>query len=248
MAAGPFVPFGAQHGVAVAIVLIAATALVVVMRRATTGRPPGSARLDRAIRWGLAIGCVGIEVSELVRRMVFSGASLRSTLPLNLCDASILIGPVVLLTAHRRLYELLYFWGIGGALQALATPIVTRGFPDPRCLGFFLGHGLVLSSALYATVVLRLRPVPRSILRVWLITTAYGLAMVPVNHWLGTNYLFVLRKPDTPSLLDLMGPWPWYLATLSGVAFLVLLICYLPFSLKDQAGRRGQLGSPSAFR
>ena len=38
-------------------------------------------------------------------------------LPLHLCDVSLFLAPVVLLTGNRRLYELLYFWGLGGALH-----------------------------------------------------------------------------------------------------------------------------------
>ena len=28
---------------------------------------------------------------------------------------------------------------------------------------------------------------------------------------LGSNYMYSMRKPETASALDLMGPWPWYL-------------------------------------
>jgi len=145
-------------------------------------------------------------------------------------------------------YELLYFWGIGGALQAIATPILGWGFPDPSCIAYFLGHGLILATALYATAVMRLRPVPRSILRVWLLTNAYALAIIPLNLALDTDYLFLMWKPATPSLLDLMGPWPWYWATLDIAALVVILLCYAPFFVLDRSRRRRRLGVPGDFR
>ena len=77
-------------------------------------------------------------------------------------------------------------------------------------------------------------PGPRSILRVWLITVAYGLVMLPVNHVLDTNYLFIAYKPLTPSLLDWLGPWPWYLLTLQPVIVVVMALCYLPFWWSDR--------------
>ena len=81
---------------------------------------------------------------------------------------------------------------------------------------------------------MRLRPIPHSILRVWLITNAYALVIIPLNKALGSNFLFLARKPATPSLLDLLGPYPWSWASLELVAVLVMLLCYLPFFLRDR--------------
>jgi hypothetical integral membrane protein (TIGR02206 family) len=43
------------------------------------------------------------------------------------------------------------------------------------------------------------------------VTVGWGLVMLVFNQFSGTNYMFVSRKPDNPSLLDIMGEWPWYL-------------------------------------
>jgi uncharacterized membrane protein YwaF len=45
----------------------------------------------------------------------------------------------------------------------------------------------------------------------------------------GGNYMFLARKPDTPSLLDYLGTYPWYLLSLDGVAVVFFLLLYLPF-------------------
>jgi hypothetical integral membrane protein (TIGR02206 family) len=193
--------------------------------------------VNRVVRWALAVGCLVSEGTLLAWWAWAEDVPLRYLLPLHLCDLALLIAPVALLTANRFAYELLYFWGIGGAIQALLTPNITTGFPGFRCMFFFLAHGLLVASALYATVVMRLRPTGWSVLRVWLVTNAYGLLILPVNYALDTNYLFIMRKPPTPSLLDLMGPWPWYLVVLDVVALLVLSLCYLPFFVRDRWGR-----------
>jgi hypothetical integral membrane protein (TIGR02206 family) len=42
-------------------------------------------------------------------------------------------------------------------------------------------------------------------------TLVWGVAMFVFNDLTGADYGFVNGKPPNPSLLDLMGPWPWYL-------------------------------------
>ncbi len=47
------------------------------------------------------------------------------------------------------------------------------------------------------------------------------------------RYFFICHKPPTASLLDLMGPWPWYLIPLSLVAVLMFLLFYSPYAIGD---------------
>jgi uncharacterized membrane protein YwaF len=38
-----------------------------------------------------------------------------------------------------------------------------------------------------------------------------------VNWAIGSNYMFIARKPDTPSLIDVLGPWPLYIIWLEPI-------------------------------
>ena len=40
-----------------------------------------------------------------------------------------------------------------------------------------------------------------------------------VNLVTGGNYMFLRIKPTTGSLLDYLGPYPWYILSLEGVSF-----------------------------
>jgi len=53
------------------------------------------------------------------------------------------------------------------------------------------------------------------------------------RHPSESNYMFIAHKPDTPSLLDVLGPWPWYILSAEAVGLAVGLLLYLPFALRD---------------
>jgi hypothetical integral membrane protein (TIGR02206 family) len=42
------------------------------------------------------------------------------------------------------------------------------------------------------------------------VTVTWAVVAFGLNNWLGTNYGFLNGKPDNPSILDLLGPWPFY--------------------------------------
>ena len=55
-----------------------------------------------------------------------------------------------------------------------------------------------------------------------------------INFSLGSNYMWIARKPDFPSLIDHLGPWPWYILSMVALGFGICLILYLPFIVRDR--------------
>ena len=177
----------------------------------------------RIVRLGLAaaLGLAILGYSLLLARQ--GPFSWRALLPLHLCDMLILVAIVALVTRAPLAFELLWFWGGGGALLAMLTPIVTRGFPDPQFLIFFGFHAGVVASAWVLAAGCGLRPRPRAAWRTFFLTGAYAIFVGLVNLRLDTNYMFLRRKPATPTLLDWLGPWPWYIVAGAGLALVTFL-------------------------
>ncbi len=163
---------------------------------------------------------------------------LGSGLPLHLCGMAIVISPILLMTNRFPLYELVYFWGLGGAIQALLTPdIGEHGFPHFRYFQFFVSHGLIILAGLYMTWVGGMRPTQRSIWKTWVITNIYMVPIALFNLVFDGNYLFICYKPEAGSIMDLFGPWPWYILVLEVVAIVSFYIYYAPFAVMDLVRR-----------
>lgn len=132
----------------------------------------------------------------------------------------------------------MYFLGIGGATQALLTPDAgIYGFPHFRFFQVIISHGAIVTAAIYMTFVDGYRPYRASLGRVALWGNIYMVVVGLINWVLGSNYLFIARKPDTPSLIDLLGPWPWYILSLELVALVLCLLLYLPYLIRDRKDR-----------
>ncbi len=153
-------------------------------------------------------------------------------LPCHLCDVASIIGGYALLTRNRFACELLYFWGLAGTLQGLLTPALTLDWPHPRFYVFFALHSGVVVAALYVVFGLGLIPRKGAVLRAlaWLVVYTAVAALVDLAVGADTaNYGFLCRKPPNPSLLDHLGPWPWYVGSLGLVALVTFSVLDLPF-------------------
>jgi len=201
----PFRLFGLDQLAALAATGAAAFALV---RRARRNPAP------RVLRFGLAAVLAAAASGWLAFVHARYGLSLWDLLPLHLCDFLILVAVWALVTLRPLACELLYFWS-AGTLLAMVTPDLGVGFPHPAFVAFFTLHGAVVVSAALVVFGLGRRPRPGAAWRAFGATLAYAGVVALVNLAFGTNFLFLCRKPDEPTLLDAFGPWPAYLGTVA---------------------------------
>lgn len=158
-------------------------------------------------------------------------------LPLQLCDMAIFVAAAALWTRHPLLVEVTYFWALAGTIQALLTPDLPQPFPTYPYFQYYIAHGGVVAAALVLVVGLRIYPRRWAVAWVAGITLAYAAFVGIVDAITGADYMFLLAKPPSPTLLDALGPWPWYIlsATALGVAlFLVLDAPFWPRRLRER--------------
>jgi hypothetical integral membrane protein (TIGR02206 family) len=232
--------FGPPHLVVLGLVLVINLALVPLRHVLGEGG-------RRAFRLGLAVLMGVAFLAHVAWRMRMGFWDVRVDLPLHLCDLTTLLSLVLLITRSRWLYDFVYFLGVGGAIQALVTSNVgIYGYPHLYFVTSMFLHGGIITTGIYFTVVEGFRPTWRTLARVAAWMFAYTVVIFGLNLLIGSNYLFIAHRPEFPSLIDELGPWPWYVLGLVGVGLASLVILYLPFALKDwlsqtRGGQEAQL-------
>ena len=140
-----------------------------------------------------------------------------------------------LLTKNQTGYEFVYLLGIPAASQVLVTPALgPYGFPHALFFQIFISHGGAVIAALYLTLVERMRPASwGAVRRVAAWTSLYAFGIFLLNQALGSNYLFLAHKPPAATLLDYLGPWPWYFISMEAIGLGLVILLYLPFHWAD---------------
>ncbi|HKQ19209.1 MAG TPA: TIGR02206 family membrane protein [Candidatus Eisenbacteria bacterium] len=228
----PFDRYGFEHVVTLALVVGAASLLTWAAKRSRNAEGRGHS----AIRFTLATLLAGGLGFALVNALPLRGVEWLDILPLHLCDLAVVVAVWALVSRNQTACELLYFWGLTGTLIAMLTPDVDRGFPDSHCLAFFGLHGAVAISAVVMVFGVGVTPRPGANLRVFWITNAYALLAGVIDIATGENYLYLRSKPSQPTLLDVMGPWPWYILAADAVAFVLFWVLMAPFRLRHARG------------
>lgn len=232
-ASEPFIAFSSAHLAALALFAIAA-ALLFAFRRRVRARP----HFAVALRMTLLAVLILSETSLHIWYVVNGVWNARFTLPLELCSLMLLAAVLMLITRSRFLAGLVFFAGIGGALQALITPNLVYAYPHFRFIQFFVAHAAIILSALYMVWIERFRPTWRTVLAALLSLNAIALAVYLLDRLLDANYMFLRRKPDTPSVLDLFGGYPWYILAEEALALLMFALLYVLFFVLPDALRR----------
>ncbi len=206
LAARQFVAFGWSHGVVIVILVVVAAALVVVGRR-YRGTP-----LERRLSQALALVFAGFLVPVWLHGLLPGQQEIKYSLPLQLCDLAAMAAVWALWSYSSTAFALTYFWGLTLTSQAFVSPELSGpDFPSLQFLSFFGMHSVVLWAAIYLTWGVGLRPDWRSYRIAVAVTIGWAVVMFAFNRLAGTNYGFLNTKPVVWSLLDVLGPWPWYL-------------------------------------
>ena len=228
-AATTFQQFGPPHAVAIFLTAALPAALILRVRKAD------SLPLSKAICCGLAAVLLVNEFLHYAFGFQSVGwqGFLRDFLPLHICGLAAYLAAFSLITRRQWAYEIAYFWGLAGTTQAILTPDLQAGFPQYWFFQYFIRHSGIVAAVLLATIGLKMRPRPGSVLRVFIITNVWLVLVAGANWALDANYMYLARRPDVPSPLVIL-PWPWYIVLADALVLVAFALLYWPFLARNR--------------
>jgi hypothetical integral membrane protein (TIGR02206 family) len=230
----PFHPYGVAHLLVIFLPIAVPFALAALVRWTK------SSLIERIIVGALSLALVVNYFIYLSLVRQFGAVSWEQLLPLQLCDWAMAVIIIAMWTRRPRWFEVAYFWGIGGTVQAVLTPNLAFGFPDFRFFSFFVSHCGIIIGIIFLMLVHQLRPRALSIVRVFAWTELYFIITLAADKFTGFNYGFLLHKPEAKTLLNILSDYrPLYLFQMHLLALAFFVVLYLPFAIYDLArGKR----------
>ena len=159
----------------------------------------------------------------------------RHDLPLELCNLANILTALALLLKRRGMAEIAWCWVMTGTLNGLITPDFMGVFPEVPYVSFFIGHAGLIIATSFLVFGMKLYPQKGSWLRVVAASQIYFALAFSVNKIIGSNYGYLMHKPEGGSAMDFFGPYPYYLITLECLGALLFFLVLLPFRKKQNS-------------
>lgn len=161
-------------------------------------------------------------------RLALGQFSIQEDLPIHLCRFVAVLGPLIYWKEKPLWTGISYFWVLAGTVNATLTPDLYNDFPHWEHLNYFSLHLGLIFLPIYYAVAMGHRVTLKDL---WIAVIAGNIFVafsLVINKILDANYMFTIHKPEASTLLDYLGPWPWYLLSVELLGIVLFFVVYLP--------------------
>jgi hypothetical integral membrane protein (TIGR02206 family) len=160
--------------------------------------------------------------------------TIQEELPFHLCRLLAIVFPFVIYFKSRKWFGITYFFTMVGTLQALLTPDLPQAAPHYSYISYWILHGIMIYLPIYCIVVFGFKINKKDFINAIIVGNIYLLFTLFINFFLGSNYFYTSDKPPSASLLDFLGPWPWYIISVEVLTILLFVVAWMPFWIGHQ--------------
>ena len=218
-----FVAFSSMHWYPILIVSIFMISSILIARY----------WLDE--RWKVLFGTALAVIPALcvLSRIMFTSIegtfTIQEELPFHLCRLLAFILPFVIYYKNKKWFGITYFFTVVGTLQALLTPDLPQAAPHYSYASYWILHGVLIYLPIYCIVVFGFKIEKKDFINAVIAGNIYLVFTLIINYILGPNYFYTSHKPPSASLLDFLGPWPWYILTVELLTIFLFVLAWMPF-------------------
>lgn len=162
----------------------------------------------------------------VILEIIAGSFDIKLHLPLHLCRFANLILPFALYNKDGILFQIMFYWGLSAMFQAIFTPDITHDYPHFHYFRYIAAHHLLVISIIYYVVIFDYKPTISGLKKAFLALNIFLIIALFFNIAFEANYFWIMDKPPSRSLLDFMGPWPWYIFIAEFVALLHFYAAY----------------------
>ena len=163
----------------------------------------------------IAVILIFITITGHTRNIINGYWNPVDNIPLHLCSISNFIACFILfvpkISKESKFFEFLYYAGIIGAFQAFFTPQINNfDGSNYEYIEWYLSHIGIMLLPIYMLKNLGFRLTKFSWLRVVVYLNILLIIVMPINYFIGSNYMYVNGKPEVNNPL-IIGEWPIYI-------------------------------------
>jgi len=216
-----FVPYGVEYFTTILVI----TLMGVLLIRYGRGKDKETQwRVLRILSYVISFAVIMNGIIEIM----LGRFDLSEDLPLIFCNLIALFLPIYTYYRKQFLFDVLYYIILAGAIQSVSTPSIELSLPFYDTIKFWIVHGGLIIFILFIIFLIKTWPTFKGIMHAFLFVQVYVVLIIGINYLLGANYLFLNEKPQTASILDLLGDWPYYILIMDVLLIPYFGILYLP--------------------
>lgn len=236
-------PYGTEHIIMLVMLVVASTCLVIWARR--SGQTDRTERILALTGWVYLAISIGWSIWDLLPQ----NFTVEQSIPIHLSDVLRIITAIALICRNTLAIAITYFWGLTLNVQSILTPDLNYLVaPTVEFVSYWLFHGLAFVVPLVFFCGLRYRITWRAYLASFAALVAWAAVAGVTNALTGANYGYLAYAPAGPSLLDVMGGWPTYLAVEGVVILIVWALMTLPWELTHSRWETRTIGRMRILR